>query len=151
MPEVIDRRSAPEPVAVIDAVNDQAWLEHERVRDHRVVVRVGVLLDVEFFLDRPSRVGQEGPLSADRCAELLQRVVVVGGNRHDLGVGNRDLRLERCKLKVLLVLFRTVVAAGEREDHRIPALELTQRAHGIGVVGQRIIGEDAPGDDVGTQ
>src|SRR5664279_1813514 len=50
-PEVLDRRATPEPVAVVDAVYDQSRLQHERVRDHRVVVGVGVLLDVEVLLD----------------------------------------------------------------------------------------------------
>src|SRR5262245_10571599 len=50
--EVLDRRAAPEPVAVVDAVDDEPRLEHERVRDHRVVFRVGILLDVEILLDR---------------------------------------------------------------------------------------------------
>src|SRR4051794_35621460 len=35
--EVLDRGASPEPVAVVDLVDDEARLEHERVRDHRVV------------------------------------------------------------------------------------------------------------------
>jgi Response regulator receiver domain len=38
------------PVAVVDLVDAQAGLEHERVRDHRIVVRVGVFRDVEIPL-----------------------------------------------------------------------------------------------------
>src|SRR5258708_6402352 len=53
--EVIDRRAAPEPVAVVDAVDDEPRLEHERVRDHRVVLGVGVLLEVELLLDDAPR------------------------------------------------------------------------------------------------
>ena len=89
-------------------------------------------------------------MGADGRAELLQRVVLVGGDGGHLGVGHRDLRLERRQLEVLLVLLRAVVAAGEREDQRIAALEFTQRADGVGVVGQRVVGEGAAGDDVGT-
>ena len=48
------------------------------------------------------------------------------------------------------MLFRAVVAAREREDQRIAALKLAQSADGAYVVGQRIIGEGAAGDDVGT-
>src|SRR5688572_3260386 len=40
VPEVIDRGAPPEPVAVVDAVDDEPRLEHERVRDHRVVLGV---------------------------------------------------------------------------------------------------------------
>src|ERR1700722_21039962 len=36
-PQLVERRAPPEPVAVIDTVNDQPGLEHQRVRDHRVV------------------------------------------------------------------------------------------------------------------
>ena len=59
-------------------------------------------------------------------------------------------RLERRQLEVLLVLFRAVMAAREREDQRVAALELAERPDGAGVVGQRVIGEDAAGGDVGT-
>src|SRR5215218_8299221 len=69
VPEVIDRGAPPEPVAVVEAMDDEPWLEHERVRDHRVVLGVGVLLDVEVLLDDPPRVGEERPLRADRGAE----------------------------------------------------------------------------------
>ena len=105
---------------------DEPRLEHERVRDHRVVLRVGVLLDVEVLLDGAVRVREEGPLGADRRAELLERVVVVGRDRGDLRVGDRDLRIERGELKVLLVLLRAVVAAREREDQRVVALQLAE-------------------------
>src|SRR5438445_2451231 len=33
MPEINDRRSAPEPVAVVDAVDHEPRPEHQRVRD----------------------------------------------------------------------------------------------------------------------
>ena len=150
VPEVVEGRAAPEPVAVVDAVDDQSRLEHERVRDHRVVVRIGVLGDVEVLLDCSAGVGQERPRGADRRAELLQRVVLVGGDRDDLGIGHRDLRVVGGQLQVLLMLLRTVVTAGEREDQRIAALELTERADGAGVIGQRVIGKAGAGDDVGT-
>src|SRR6266516_2749491 len=64
-PEVNDRWAPPEPVAVVDAVDDQAGLQNERVRDHRIVLRIGVLLDVEVLLDDAPRVGEEGPLRAE--------------------------------------------------------------------------------------
>src|SRR5215213_10603095 len=92
--EVDERRAPPEPVAVVDAVDDEPRLEHERVRDHRVVLGVGVLLDVEILLDDALRVGEERPLRADRGAELLEFVMGVGGDRGDLGVGHGELRIE---------------------------------------------------------
>src|ERR1700679_1590426 len=52
VPKIYDRRAAPEPVAVIDAVNHETRLEHEGVWNHRIVLGVGVLLDVEILLNR---------------------------------------------------------------------------------------------------
>src|ERR1700733_999815 len=51
VPKIDDRWTSPKPVAVIDAVNHEARLEHERVGDHRIVVGVGVLLDIEVLLN----------------------------------------------------------------------------------------------------
>src|SRR5580704_14952735 len=55
VPKIDDRRTSPEPVAVIDAVDHKARLEHERMRDHRIVLGVGVLLDVEILLHHSVR------------------------------------------------------------------------------------------------
>src|SRR5262249_24447903 len=44
VPEVHRRRAAPEPVAHVDAVDHEVGLEHQRVRNHRVVLGVGILL-----------------------------------------------------------------------------------------------------------
>src|SRR5215218_3890301 len=87
VPEVDDRGAAPEPVAVVDLVDHEPGLEHERVRDHRVVIGVGVLLDVEVALDDAPRVREERPLGADGRAKLLELVMLVGRDRGDLGVG----------------------------------------------------------------
>src|SRR5205085_4030875 len=53
LPQHLGRGPAPVPVAIVDLVDDQARLEHERVRDHGIVVWVRVLLDVEVFLHHP--------------------------------------------------------------------------------------------------
>src|SRR4051794_32249777 len=70
--QVLEGGTPPEPVAVVDAVDDQAGLENERVGDHRVVLRVGVLLDVELLLRGAAGVRQEGPVGAERRAELFE-------------------------------------------------------------------------------
>src|SRR3954463_7506990 len=49
--QLLDGRPAKEPVAVVDLVDAQAGLEHQRVGDHGIVMRVGVFLDLEIFLD----------------------------------------------------------------------------------------------------
>src|SRR5215211_2756905 len=150
VPEVDDRRSPPEPVAVVDTVDYEPGLEHQRVRDHRVVLGVGVLLDVEVLLDDPLRVGEEWPLRSDRRPELLGRVMRVGGDRGQPGIGHGDLGIDVGELEVLLMLLRTVVAAREREDQRIVALQLAQPPRGPLMVGQLVIRERAAGCDVGA-
>ena len=120
-------------------------LRTRRVRDHRVVLGVGVLLDIEVPLHGAVRVGEERPLGADRGAELLAGVVVIGRDRRDLRVGDGDLRIERGELQMLLMLLGAEVAAGEREDQRVVALYLAEPAHGVRVVGQLVVGEHAAG------
>ena len=65
VPKIENRRTTPEPVAVIDAVDYETRLEYERMRDHRIVLRVGVLLNLEVLLNLPLRIGEEGPLGSD--------------------------------------------------------------------------------------
>jgi len=48
-----------------DALNHEARLEHERMRDHRIVLGVGVLLDVEILLNRSVGVRKQCPLGSD--------------------------------------------------------------------------------------
>src|SRR5262249_3692868 len=94
------------------------------------------------------RVGEEGPLGADRRAELLARVVVVGGDPGHLCVCHGDLWVVCGELAVLLVLLRTVVATREREDHRVLALDLAQLTRRVGVIGQLVVGKLASRLDV---
>ena len=56
----------------------------------------------------------DSPLGANRGAELLESVVVIGGDRSNLGVCHSDLRTKRGKIQMLLVFFRAVVAALKR-------------------------------------
>src|SRR5580658_4212411 len=122
MPEVDQARTPPEPVAVVDAVNHQSRFEHQSVRNHRIVFGIGVLLDAEILLYRSPRVGQEGPLSTDRCTKLLECMVVVRRDRGDLGVADGDLWIERSELQMLLMFVRTVMTARQREDQWVISL-----------------------------
>src|SRR3954449_1730204 len=74
----------------------------------------------------------------------------VGGDRGDLRVGHGNLGIEGGELEVLLVLLRAVVAAREREDQRIVALELAEPARRSRVIGQLVVREHAAGCDVGA-
>src|SRR5206468_1381337 len=53
-------------------------------------------------------------------------------------------------LEMLLVLLRAVVAAGEGQDQGVVALDLAEPPVGVGVVGELVVGEGSPGDDVGA-
>src|SRR5271168_550159 len=75
-------------------------------------------------------------------------MVVVGADRDDLRVRDGDLRIERGELQVLLVLFWAVVAAREGEDQRILTLQLAQRALGVRVIWQLVVGKRASRHDV---
>ena len=59
----------------------------------------------------------------------------IGRDRDDPGVGHGDLWIERGELEVLLVLLRAIVAASEREDQGIIALQLAEPPRDIGVIG----------------
>ena len=58
------------------------------------MVRVGVFLDTEVLLNLPARIRKEGPLRADRAAELVRLQDVVRGDRDDLRVRDVDLGVE---------------------------------------------------------
>ena len=51
---------------------------------------------------------------------------------------------------MLLVLLRAVVAAREREDEGVVALQLAEPARDILVIGQLVVGEGGAGNDVGA-
>src|ERR1700733_3057863 len=147
-PEVDDRGAPPEPIAVIDAMDDESGLEHECVRDHRIMLRVGVFRDIEILLNLPVGVGEEGPLGAQRRAELLESVVVIGGDGDNLCVSHGDLRVKCGKLQMLLVFFRAVMAARKRQNQGIIALEFAEPARGVGVIGQLIVRKNVSGYEV---
>src|SRR5258705_3328258 len=77
-------------------------------------------------------------------------MVVVGGDRDNLSVRHGDLRVERREFQMLLVLLWTVVAAREREDQRIIALQLAELARIARVIGQLVVGKNASRHNVRT-
>ena len=57
LPKLFDGRSAKKPVAVIDFEYNETRFEDDDVRDHRIVLGVRVLGNVEVFLNLASRIG----------------------------------------------------------------------------------------------
>jgi len=69
--EVIDRRSAPVPVSVVDAMYDEPRPPDESVRNHWIGMKVRVFLDVEVFLHLAAGIGEKRPLRANRGSEVV--------------------------------------------------------------------------------
>src|SRR6202011_4054425 len=78
LPKLLDGRPAKKPVAVIDLEYNETWFEDDDMRDHRIMLGVRVLGDVEVLLNLASRIGQKGPMSADAGAVFIRRKHVVG-------------------------------------------------------------------------
>src|ERR1700730_14709906 len=55
--KLFDGRSAKKPVAVIDLEYNQIWFEEDDIRDHRIVLGVRVLGNVEVLLNLACRIG----------------------------------------------------------------------------------------------
>ncbi|HEY4051237.1 MAG TPA: hypothetical protein VGM27_30615 [Acidobacteriaceae bacterium] len=51
---------------------------------------------------------------------------------------------------MLLVFLRTVMAAGERQDQRVISLKFAELPQSARVIGQLIVGESVPRNDVRT-
>src|SRR5712692_10069900 len=65
LPQLRGRGSAPEPVSIIYLIHNKPWFEYQRVGDHGIMVRVGVLLYVEVLLHFAPRIRQERPVRPD--------------------------------------------------------------------------------------
>src|SRR5258705_11371656 len=57
LPKLFDGRSAKKPVAVVDLEYNETRFEDDDMGNHRIVLGVGVLGDVEVLLNLASRIG----------------------------------------------------------------------------------------------
>src|ERR1700730_10420319 len=57
LPKLFDGRPAKKPVTVVDLEYDETRFEDDDMRDHRIVIWVRVLGDVEILLNLASRIG----------------------------------------------------------------------------------------------
>src|ERR1700730_5834982 len=79
--EVFHRRPPEEPIAYVYLVYDKAELEDDHVRDHWIVLGIGVLRDVEILLQDASRIGKKRPVCAGSGAKFIRLSDIVGANR----------------------------------------------------------------------
>jgi hypothetical protein len=84
-------------------------------------------MDLVVLLHLATGVGEKRPLSADRGAELVGFQNVVGRDRDDPGLNDRDLGIAGSAPDVPSALSAEV-APPQNEDDRIDPLQLTQRA-----------------------
>src|SRR6266478_607114 len=57
LPKLFDGRSPKKPVAVIDLEYDETWFQDDDMGDHRIVLGIRVLGNVEVLLNLASRIG----------------------------------------------------------------------------------------------
>src|SRR5712692_7246329 len=143
--QLFDGGPAEEPVAHVDLVDAQARLEHERVRDHRVVVRVGVLGDVEVLLHLATWIGKEGPVRADAGAELVRLGQAVSADGHQPAVPDLHLAMKLQEPFHLQPVLGTEAAAAEYQHQRVGPLQLGELAALAAVIGRSWSGNVAPG------
>ncbi len=141
LPELFQRRPAKEPVAVVNLVNDKTGLEHNRVRNHRIVARIGVLSDVEIFLDLARRVGEKRPARADSGAKLIRLGDVVRANRDQPAIAYLELTVKLEKSFMLPAILGTITSAAENENRRMLSLEFRELPTLRRVIGKLVIGE----------
>jgi hypothetical protein len=72
LPEIFRRGAAKEPVTHVDFVDDETQFEQNRVRDHRVVIRIGLLRDIEVLLHNAPGVGEKRPVRIDPGPEFIR-------------------------------------------------------------------------------
>jgi hypothetical protein len=57
LPKLFDGSTAKKPIAVVDLENDETGFEDDYMRDHRIVLGVRVLGDVQILLNFSARIG----------------------------------------------------------------------------------------------
>src|SRR3989442_7781389 len=148
--QLFDGGPAEEPVAHVDLVDAQARIGHERVRDHRVVVRVSVLGDVEVLLHLAAWIGKEGPARADAGAELVRLGQAVSADGHQPAVPDLHLAMKLQEPFHLQPVLGTEASAAEYQHQRVGPLQLGELAAIAAVIGQLIVRERRSRNDVGS-
>jgi hypothetical protein len=118
------------------------------MRDHGIVERIGVFGDVEVLLNFTRRVGEERPVCADSCAIFIRLRDIVGADREQPAIRNLEFTMELNQPFRLPAVLGSVTPAAEDEDHRVLSLLFGELPVFRRVVGQLIVGEDSPRNDV---
>src|SRR5262249_11960979 len=146
--ELFQSGPTEEPVAHIDLINDETRLQYDRVGDHGIVERISVFGDVEIFLDGPTGVGEERPVSTDAAAIFIRLSDVVGAYRDQATIADLDLTMELNEPFMLPAVLGAVPSAAEQENHWIFSLQFGELPAFRGGVGKFVVREDSSWDDV---
>ena len=109
--------------------------------NHGIVERIGVLSDVEIFLDLARRVGEERPVRADPGAKLIRLGDVVRANRDQPAIAHLELTVKLNKPFMLPAVLGTETSAAENQNHWMLPLEFRELPTLRRVVGKLVIGE----------
>ena len=148
--EFFHRGPSEEPVAIVDLVNDKAGLQHNHVRNHRIVDGVGVFGDVEILLNDAPRIGEKGPVSAYSAAIFVGLGDIVGADRDQPAIADLHLTMELQQTFGLTAIFWAEGAAAEHEHHGILSLQLGEFSMLRGMIAELIVGENGSGHHVGS-
>src|SRR6266436_6553897 len=116
--------------------------------DHRIVYRVSIFGDIEIFSDNTPRVGEEWPVGANSAAILIRLSDIVGADCDQAAIANLELAMELNQPFSLPALFRAEASPAEDEDHRVLSLQFGELLPLSAVVGEFIVGEYRPGNNV---
>src|SRR5258708_4394485 len=122
LPKLFDGRPAEKPVAVVDLEYHETGFEDDDMRDHRIVLGVRVLGDVEILLNLASRIGQKRPMSASAGAVLIGRGNVVGADGDYAAVTDLHLAVKLDQTLSVAPILRAVSSPPKHQDHWIRPL-----------------------------
>src|ERR1700693_382156 len=146
--EIFQSGPAEEPVAVVDLINDQTWLEDNHVGNHGIVDRIRVLGDVEIFLDDTPGVREERPVGTDSGAIFVRQSNIVGANRDKPAISDLKLTMEFNQTFSLPAVFGAETSAAEDQNRWMLSLRSEELPAFRGMVGKLIVGEDGPWNNV---
>src|SRR6266404_2404367 len=150
LPKLFDGRSAKKPVAVVDLEYNETRFEDDDMGNHRIVLGVRVLGDVEILLNLSSRIGQKSPMSADTVAVLIRQKHVVGTDGDEPGITDFHLVVKLDQTLGLAPVLRAEPSPAKHQDHGIWPLQIGKLATFARVIGQLIIGKYCASYNVGS-
>src|SRR5262249_11794302 len=146
--KIFQSRPAEEPVAVVDFINDKTGFEDDRVGDHGIVERIGVFGDVEIFLHDTARIREERRVGADSAAVFIRLSDIVGANGDKSAIGDLELTMESNEPFGLPAVLGAETSSAQHQNHGMLSLQFGELPAFCGVVGEFIVGEDSPWNNV---